>query len=59
LPEYGDGDWVRGTLPNASAHAGVAWYKTRFRLDIPGNVDASLGLAITDGLSKQYRALSP
>jgi hypothetical protein len=45
------------TLPNASSHAGVSWYRTKFHLAIPGNVDASLGLTITDDPSAQYRAL--
>jgi hypothetical protein len=35
----------------------VAWYRTRFRLDIPLGLDASLGLTITDDPSKAYRAL--
>jgi hypothetical protein len=47
----------RVTLPNASAHAGVAWYRTSFVLDVLDGVDASLGLAISDDPSKQYRAL--
>jgi beta-galactosidase GanA len=62
LPGFRDGDWARVTLPtvtpeNGSAQAGVAWYRTRFHLDIPQGVDASLGLTITDDPSKQYRAL--
>jgi beta-galactosidase GanA len=57
LPEFGDGNWARVTLPNRSPHAGVAWYRTKFHINIPANVDASLGLTITDDPSYQYRAL--
>jgi beta-galactosidase GanA len=57
LPGFGDGDWAQVTLPNASAHAGVAWYRTKFTLNVAPGVDASLGLTITDDPAKQYRAL--
>jgi beta-galactosidase GanA len=57
LPEFNDRHWAPVTLPNASAHAGVAWYRTSFALDVPDGVDASVGLAISDDPSKQYRAL--
>jgi beta-galactosidase GanA len=57
LPEFGDAHWASVTLPNTSGHAGVAWYRTRFRLNIPDGVDASIGLTITDDPSRQYRAL--
>jgi beta-galactosidase GanA len=57
LPDYGDGRWATVTLPYTSSHAGVAWYRTRFDLDIPDNVDASIALTITDDATRQYRAL--
>jgi beta-galactosidase GanA len=57
LPGFRDGGWARVTLPNRSSHAGVAWYRTTFRLSVPGDVDASLGLTITDDPSIQYRGL--
>jgi beta-galactosidase GanA len=57
LPRFDDTGWARVTLPNAAAHAGVAWYRTVFRLDVPDGVDASVGLAVSDDPSKQYRAL--
>lgn len=57
LPEFNDGRWERVTLPYTSSYAGIAWYRTQFRLDIPGNVDASIALTITDDATKQYRAL--
>ncbi|MBV9449725.1 MAG: beta-galactosidase [Streptosporangiaceae bacterium] len=57
LPRYDDRHWPSVTLPNADARPGVAWYRTRFRLDIPDGLDASLGLTITDDPSKAYRAL--
>src|SRR5262249_54713666 len=40
LPRFDDTGWARVTLPNASAHAGVAWSRTPFRLDVPDGVDA-------------------
>jgi len=57
LPRFNDSRWERVTLPYTSSDAGVAWYRTQFRLDIPGKVDASIGLTITDDATKQYRAL--
>jgi len=57
LPEFRDRNWARVTLPHASSHAGVAWYRTRFELGIPRGVDASIGLTISDDPSKQYRAV--
>jgi hypothetical protein len=57
LPEFRDTRWTEVTLPNVSAHAGVAWYRTSFRLGVPEGVDASIGLTIGDDTSKQYRAL--
>jgi beta-galactosidase GanA len=57
LPRFSDDSWTRVTLPNISSHAGVSWYRTKFHLSIPGNVDASLGLTIADDPSAQYRAL--
>ena len=56
-PRFGDGAWARVTLPNSSTHAGVSWYRTKFHLAVPDEVDASLGLTITDSAAKQYRAL--
>jgi beta-galactosidase GanA len=57
LPEFRDSGWARVTLPNASAHAGIAWYRTQFLLGVPHGVDASVGLTISDDPAKQYRAL--
>lgn len=57
LPGFDDSRWARVALPNASAHAGVAWYRTSFALDVPDGVDASIGLTISGDPSKRYRAL--
>ena len=57
LPGYPDGGWSGVTLPQTDSRPGVAWYRTRFRLEIPDDVDASLGLTITDDPAKAYRAL--
>ena len=43
-------------MPNADTRPGVSWYRSRFRLNVPPGVDASLGLTITDTPSKSYRA---
>jgi beta-galactosidase GanA len=57
LPGFQDRRWTDVALPHADTRPGVAWYRTRFRLDIPLGLDASLGLTITDDPSKAYRAL--
>jgi hypothetical protein len=56
LPGFDDRGWTGTTLPNADTRPGVSWYRSRFRLDVPPGVDASLGLTITDTPSKSYRA---
>ncbi len=56
LPGFDDGSWTDITLPNADTRPGVSWYRSRFRLDVPPGLDASLGLTITDTPSKSYRA---
>ncbi|BFO21218.1 hypothetical protein SHKM778_76060 [Streptomyces sp. KM77-8] len=38
------------------AAAGVAWYRTEFRLDVPADVDASIGLTLDDDPERAYRA---
>jgi beta-galactosidase GanA len=57
LPGYPDQGWAGVSLPSADSRPGVAWYRTTFWLDVPYDVDASLGLTITDDAPKAYRAL--
>jgi beta-galactosidase GanA len=55
LPAYDDGDWVPVAFPYTETRQGVAWYRTSFRLAIPHDVDASLGLTFTDDPARAYR----
>jgi len=61
LPGYPDRGWSTATLPASTAISGTAWYRTSFRLNIPRQDDASLGLTIGDPSTPQgtgdYRAL--
>ena len=61
LPGFPDSSWTKTTLPATTATAGTSWYRTQFDLDIPSDVDASLGLTIGDPSKPQadghYRAL--
>ncbi len=56
LPGYPDHRWADVPLPYADPRPGVAWYRTTLRLRVPEEVDASLGLTITDDPAKAYRA---
>ena len=57
LPGYPDQNWSTVTLPNRSARAGVAWYRTTFTLNLPASQDVPLGITFTDDSSHHYRAL--
>ncbi|WP_443032523.1 beta-galactosidase [Streptomyces sp. DH41] len=48
LPGYDDGGWEPVSLPRADRRQGVTWYRTTFRLDVPPDVDASVGLVLDD-----------
>jgi beta-galactosidase GanA len=56
LPGYPDRNWAPVTLPYSDPRAGVAWYRTTFKLNEPAGADASLGLTISDAVAKAYRA---
>ncbi|MEV5434602.1 beta-galactosidase [Streptomyces sp. NPDC052682] len=56
LPGYDDGDWEPAALPRADRRQGVTWYRTGFRLSVPGDVDASVGLVLDDDPRRAYRA---
>jgi beta-galactosidase GanA len=55
LPGYHEDGWQPVTLPYTETRQGVAWYRTAFRLDVPGGVDASLGLTFADDRARAYR----
>ncbi|MGC9497153.1 beta-galactosidase [Streptomyces sp. WG7] len=56
LPGYDDGRWESVSLPRADRRQGVTWYRTAFRLDVPPDVDASVGLVLGDDRDRDYRA---
>ena len=49
-------DWSPASLPAADNEAGVTWYRTSVRLDLPKDQDTSLGLEIKDPSGRHYRA---
>jgi beta-galactosidase GanA len=57
LPGYPDHSWQGVTLPTSDTTPGVSWYRTSVALDLPKGQDTSVGLRITDSLSRHYRAL--
>ena len=58
---FDDSRWPAVQLPDRwSARdipAGVAWYRTRFALDLPRDADIPLGVRIDDDPSRNYEAL--
>ncbi|MBM9504292.1 glycoside hydrolase family 35 protein [Actinacidiphila acididurans] len=56
LPALDDSAWQPVVFPYTDTRQGVAWYRTSFRLTIPHDVDASLGLTLTDDPARAYRA---
>jgi beta-galactosidase len=57
LPGYPDKDWKPVGLPANAPGAGVTWYRSDFRLDLPEGQDTSVGIEIADQPSRHYRAL--
>jgi beta-galactosidase len=55
LPGYPDANWATATLP-AAQKAGVTWYRTTTKLNLPAGQDTSLGLTFPDTWAP-YRAL--
>ncbi|MFE1030850.1 beta-galactosidase [Streptomyces sp. NPDC058807] len=50
LPGYDDGGWEPVSSPGGGdRRQGVTWYRTTFRLDVPPDVDASVGLVLGGG----------
>ncbi|OIK26822.1 glycoside hydrolase family 35 protein [Streptomyces malaysiense] len=56
LPGFEDGGWESADFPRAERYQGVTWYRTTFRLAVPGDVDASVGLTLQDDPYRAYRA---
>ncbi|HEV8559903.1 MAG TPA: beta-galactosidase, partial [Actinophytocola sp.] len=57
LPRFDDRGWVPLTLPHQETAPGVAWYRTRVRLDLPRDQDVPVGLRFTDDPTRHYRVL--
>lgn len=56
LPGYDDGGWEPVSSPSrGDRRQGVTWYRTGFRLDVPPEVDASVGLLLDDGPGRASR----
>ncbi|MET8580625.1 beta-galactosidase [Streptomyces collinus] len=56
LPGFPDRDWEAVTFPRAERRQGVTWYRTTFRLSVPADIDASIGLTLEDDPYRAYRA---
>lgn len=56
LPGLRDRDWEPVGFPREERRQGVTWYRTTFRLSVPGDVDASVGLRLEDDPYRAYRA---
>jgi len=56
LPGFPDRSWAPVSLPSSEPTAGVSWYRTTTRLDLPRGSDTSVGLRIDDDPSRHYRA---
>ncbi len=57
LPGYPDRRWTPVTLPTSDARAGVSWYRTNVRLNLPAGQDTSVGVTFSDNPGRRYRAL--
>jgi hypothetical protein len=56
LPGYPDRSWRPAATPGAG-RAGVDWYRTTFRLDLPAGHDVPVGLRFTRAPSSGHRVL--
>jgi hypothetical protein len=58
LPGYDDGAWEPGSpaaAPDEDRRQGVTWYRTTFRLDVPPETDASVGLVVGGTRARDVR----
>jgi beta-galactosidase GanA len=56
LPGFDDRRWSPVSLPTSAPAAGVTWYRTNARLDLPRGQDTSVGIRIDDDPARHYRA---
>ncbi|KAJ7638480.1 glycoside hydrolase family 35 protein [Roridomyces roridus] len=57
LPGFNDAAWARGAPTQGIAHAGVAFYRTTFNLNVPQGVDYPLAIALTKSMTpSNFRA---
>ncbi|WP_225839854.1 beta-galactosidase [Streptomyces sp. NK08204] len=56
LPGFHDHGWEPVVFPRTERRQGVTWYRTRFRLSVPRDIDASVGLTLQDDPYRAYRA---
>ncbi|KAG8744231.1 hypothetical protein FRC10_010593 [Ceratobasidium sp. 414] len=58
LPEFDDSDWSKADLSDGipGGQAGVGWFRTSFKLDMPGGYDVPLSFEFEDEVAP-YRAL--
>jgi beta-galactosidase GanA len=57
LPEFADETWTPVTLPRQESAQGVAWYRTKVRLDLPSTQDVPVGLRFSDDPARRYRVI--
>jgi beta-galactosidase GanA len=57
LPGFRPKGWDTVTLPHNDVTPGVAWYRTKVRLDLPKDQDVPVGLRFTDDPGRHYRVL--
>jgi len=57
LPDFRPTGWDTVTLPHNDTTPGVAWYRTKVRLDLPKDQDVPVGLRFTDDPGRHYRVL--
>ncbi|KAJ6510194.1 glycoside hydrolase family 35 protein [Mycena vitilis] len=54
LPGFDDTTWAAGAPTTGIPHAGVAFYRTSFALDIPAGVDYPLALVLTNSTANSH-----
>ncbi|KAF8211508.1 glycoside hydrolase family 35 protein [Mycena galopus ATCC 62051] len=54
LPGFNDASWAVGAPTQGIAHAGVAFYRTSFTLNIPVGVDYPLALVVTNSTTNPH-----
>jgi len=57
LPGFAETGWATTRLPRDRDTAGVDWYRTTVRLDLPTDQDVPIALRIHDAVPRHYRAI--